>query len=317
MEVMKKNNSFGGAHLTIAKFEVFNTIIELGSLTKAAEALHMTQSGVSHAISSLESELGFPLLTRGRSGISLTGDGERILKHIRDILQKNEQIKQEAAIIKGLEVGTVRIGTFPSVSIQWLPGILKQFQKEHPSIEIKIMEGNYQEVEHWISNGEVDFGFMSLPTMDSFEIIPLKKDRMLCILPEEHPLCQKAAISMEDISKELFIMPKEGCDNDVRRIFKESRVKPMVRFEIAEDQAIIAMVQNGLGISILPEMILVGVAHRVHIRSLENGNYRSLALASMSFKHTSPAAKKLVECIQTWLYLEMEDEAHIGSISGL
>ncbi|KIL35764.1 LysR family transcriptional regulator [Cohnella kolymensis] len=287
--------------MTIAKFEVFNTVIELGSLTKAAEALHLTQSGVSHAIASLETEMGFPLLIRGRSGISLTCDGERILKYIRDILQKNEQIKQEAAIIKGLEIGTVRVGTFPSVSIQWLPGILKEFQAQHPSIEIRLLEGNYDEVERWILNGDVDFGFISLPTAAPFETIPLKKDRMLCIMPQGHALSEKQTIRIEDICEESFIMPKDGCDNDVRRMFREAGVKPNIRFEMALDQAIIAMVANGLGVSILPEMILAGTANHVHMASFDQDSYRSLALASVSFKQMSPASKRFIGCVKAWV----------------
>ncbi|GGF97408.1 LysR family transcriptional regulator [Paenibacillus abyssi] len=287
--------------MSIAKYEIFSTVIEMGSLTKAAETLHLTQSGVSHAISSLESELGFPLLTRSRSGISLTADGQRILKYIREIIQKNEQIKQEANNIKGLESGTIRIGTFPSVSIQWLPGILKQFQMLYPSIAIKLMEGNYLEVEQWISRGEVDFGFISLPTVDSFETIPLKKDRMLCIVAKDHSLSQKTSIKLEEITDELFIMPKDGCDHDVKRIFKENRIEPKIRFEIALDQAIIAMVQNGLGVSILPEMILTGAADQVHMLTIEQESSRSIALASTSFKNSSPASIKFLDCVRKWI----------------
>lgn len=92
-------------------------VVELGSLTKAADALGFTQSGVSHAISSLEEELGFTLLLRGRSGVRLTPNGEQLLKPIREMLNWNEQLKQVAASIHGLETGTVRIGTFTSVSV--------------------------------------------------------------------------------------------------------------------------------------------------------------------------------------------------------
>ena len=126
---MNKFNVKGMIKLSLAKLEIFNTVVELGGLTKAGEALGLTQSAVSHAIASLESEWGFSILNRGRSGIKLTSNGEHVLKYIREMLKWNEEMHQEIANINGLEIGTVRIGTFSSVSAQWLPEILKNFNE--------------------------------------------------------------------------------------------------------------------------------------------------------------------------------------------
>lgn len=290
--------------MTLAKFEVFRTVIELGGLSKAAEALGLTQSAVSHAIASLESDFGFTLLTRGRSGISLTSNGERILLYIREILKWNEQMIQEVANINGIEVGTVRIGTFPSVSIQWLPQIMKQFKQSFPLIEIKLFEGNYDDIEQWIVNGAVDFGFLSLPASKAFEVIPLKKDKMLCILPDTHPLHQQDKIYFEQIKNEMFIMPKSNIDKDVRKILKNNNVTPEIQYEVEEDQAIIAMVQNNLGISILPEMILYRIPNNVCVINLEGDHYRSIGIASTSLKNISPAAGKFIEYVKSWLNVQ-------------
>ena len=104
--------------MSLSKYEIFSTIVEVGSLTKAAEKLNLTQSGVSYSISTLESELGFSLLKRDRSGISLTSNGERILRHVSRILHEEELLRQEVAAIKGFDTGTVRLGTLSSVSMQ-------------------------------------------------------------------------------------------------------------------------------------------------------------------------------------------------------
>lgn len=287
--------------MSLAKFEVFNTIVEVGSLTEASVRLGLTQSAVSHAIASLESEWGFSILSRGRTGIQLTSNGERTLRYIREMLKCNEQLMQEIANINGLETGTVRIGTFSSVSVQWLPEIMKRFTEEHPAIEIKLLEGDYDDIENWISSGAIDFGFVSLPTIKSFAVIPLKKDRMLCVLPEKHPLAKQNKIRLEQIKDEMFILPKKSCDNDVRRILKKSNVTPTIKFELADDQAIISMVQNGMGISILPEMVLYRTPKTVRILNLEGEHYRSIGIAAPSFQHISPAAKKFIVHIQTWV----------------
>lgn len=298
---MNKFHVKGVMKLSLAKFEIFSTVVELGSLTKAGETLGLTQSAVSHAIASLETEWGFSILNRGRSGINLTSNGEHVLRYIREILKWNEEMLQEIANINGLEIGTVRIGTFSSVSIQWLPEIMKSFNEYHPSIEIKLLEGDYDDIEHWISTGIVDFGFVSLPTSKPLEIIPLKKDRMLCILPGEHPLAGQSEVSFEIIKEEKLIMSKKGSDNDLRRILKENNVTPNIKFELADDQAIISMVQNGMGISILPEMVLYRVPNNVRILNLEGENYRTIGIAATSFKTLAPATKKFIEYLRSWL----------------
>lgn len=287
--------------LSLVKFEIFSTVVESGSLKQAAEIHGLTQSAVSHAIASLESEWGFTILIRGRAGIKLTSNGERVLRHIHEMLKWNEQMMQEIANIKGLELGTVRIGTFSSVSVQWLPEILKSFNADLPAIEIKLLEGDYDTLEHWIATGAVDFGFVSLPTSKSFEVIFLKKDRMLCILPDEHRLANQQEVSFADIKEEMLIMSKKGSDNDLKRIFQENNVTPHIKFELADDQAIISMVQNGMGISILPEMVLYRVPKNVRILSLEGEHYRSIGIAAPSFNTISPAAQKFIDYMKAWL----------------
>ena len=288
-------------NLTLTKFEIFNTIVEVGSLTKTAEKLNMTQSGVSYAVSTLEAELGFILLKRDRSGVSLTSNGERILKHVQIILQQEELLRQEAAAIRGVNTGTVRLGTLSSVSMQWLPGILSQFHKTHPQIEVKTYLGCYDEMNDWISNGTVDFGFLSLPTSRSFEVIPLKKDKLVVILPPEHPLRHQKVISFSQLENQPFIMPQWGHDDNIKRSLIESKVKLQIQYELMEEQTILEMVKMGLGISILPELILVNVPENVHVVDLEKPNYRIIGIAALSLKDLSPAARELVDCTQSWL----------------
>ncbi|TQK74829.1 DNA-binding transcriptional LysR family regulator [Brevibacillus sp. AG162] len=287
--------------MSLNKFEVVITVIESGSLTKAGEILGLTQSAVSHAIASLEREFGFSLLTRGRSGISLTSNGERLLPYMRETLRCHERMKQEVFAINGLEVGTVRIGTFTSVSTQWLPGILKRFQDQYPAIEIRLMEGYYDGIESWIQTGEIDFGFVSLPTTEDLECIPLKKDQMYLLVTEEHPLYKEERVHVSRLAEEIFIMPKTGCDNDIQRLLAQYQIEPRIKYEVGDDHAIIAMVQNGLGISILPEMILFRLPANIRMIPLEGEHYRSLGVAATSFSKQSPAAKRFLQFVTDWV----------------
>lgn len=287
--------------MSLHKYEVFTKVLETGSLTKAGEHLGLTQSAVSHAIASLEQEYGLTLMTRGRSGISLTSNGERLYAYMREILRVNEQLMQEVAAIKGIESGTIKLGTFTSVSTQWLPGILKHFQGAYPNIEIKLFEGYYDEIEEWVAAGRVDLGFVSMPTETSIELFPLKKDRMLLLVPADHPLAARELVRVRELAEETFIMPTVGCDNDIQRILKAYDLVPNIKYELGDDHAIIAMVQSGLGITILPEMILFRLPPNIRVIPLEGAHYRTIGIGASSMAELTPAAQRFLTCVQDWV----------------
>jgi DNA-binding transcriptional LysR family regulator len=287
--------------VTFSKYEIFNTVVELGNLTRTAEKLNLTQSGVSYAISTLEAELGVPLLKRNRSGISLTNNGERILVHIQRILKEEERLQQELAAIKRINTGTISIGTLSSVSTQWLPGILACFHTTYPLIEIKTYLGCYDEMSTWISNGTIDFGFTSLPTAKPFDTMPLKKDKLVVLLPPNHPLQDQKIITFDQLSNEYFIMPQWGIDDNIKRTLIENKIALKINYELMDERTIFAMVQLGLGISILPELILVNIPNDIHIVDLEQPTYRILGIAALSLKNKSPATKKFIACMRSWL----------------
>lgn len=156
-----------------------NKTIELGSFTKAARVLNMTQPAVSHAISSIESELGVTILIRDkRQGLLVTDVGNRILVHIREILNGVEKIEQEVAMEKGHEVGTIRIGSFPSASAHFLPKMINHFKEKYPSLEVVLCEGTIKEVEDWLISRVVDIGIVILPNKE-MEVVPLTKEKWL------------------------------------------------------------------------------------------------------------------------------------------
>lgn len=283
--------------MSLNKYQILLKVVEAGSLTRAGEMLNLTQSAVSHAIASLEQELGMNLVIRSRSGVRLTHDGQHLWPYIQQIVQAQAKLKQEVDAIQGLETGTVTIGTFSSVSIHLLPDILESFQARYPLVEIRLQDGHYQEIEGWIADGTVDFGFVHMPAASGLDQTPLHRDRMLGILPPRHALKAAESIALEEIAEEPFIMPAQGCDDDVRALFSGLGLKPKVKFELEDDYAIMAMVQRGLGVSVLPEMIVRGVPYEICVRPLEPAAYRTIGLAALSFKKASPAAAKAMQWI--------------------
>ncbi|WP_377521392.1 LysR family transcriptional regulator [Priestia megaterium] len=285
--------------MSLVKYEILNKIAEVRSFTKAADALALTQSAVSHAITNLETEFGFPLVNRNRSGITLTTEGEAMLLAIRKVLQENEKVHQEAASLLGLAKGTIKIGIFKSVSTKWLPEIIQLMEKNYPEIQIQLKEGDYLEIEQWLLSGEIDCGFINITHSSQFHIISLKKDPLLCVVSNQSALYHQKTVSFKDLEKEPFIMPTYGGYHDIKQLFEEQGVQPEIRFELMDESAILSMITHHLGISILPEMLLDAIPQGLRAIPFQVDSYRSIGLATRY--HLSPAAKKFAETTQAWL----------------
>ena len=287
--------------MAISKYEIFIKVAELGSLTKAAEQLGYTQSGVSHVISGLEDEFGFPLFSRGRGGAKLTPDGERVLPAVRNVVAGEERLRQTAAAIRGLDAGTVRVGAFTSVAVHWLPGMIKAFAQDYPNIEFGLSNGDYHDVEQWLTEGSIDLGFISLPTKLDCRSIPLLEDRLMLVVPKNHRLANLAVCPLSELENESFISLLENSDQDMRKVLLQAGVHPNVRYVTKDDYAMIAMVENGLGVSIMPELLLRGRTANVSVVELENAPTRTIALAIPEVSMESPCASRFADYVQHWV----------------
>ena len=287
--------------MNLNKYEIFCKTADLHSLTKAAAAMGITQSAVSHIIADLEKEFGCPLLVRSRAGTRLTAEGERLLPFLRAVVAAEERLRREAAELHSPKAGVVRIGAFTSVAVHWLPGILKQFQKAWPEVEIRLLNGDYQDVNTWLAEGSVDVGFVTLPTDLGCRTMPLMSDRLLAVLPPEHPLAAKERVNLRDLSGESFISLLEGSNQDARRALEAAGVSPAVRYVTKDDYAIIAMVGQGLGVSIMPELLLRGRTEGVRVSEIDPPMSRTIALAYAAGREPTTAAERFADCVADWV----------------
>lgn len=287
--------------MSISKFETLAKVCELGSLTKAAEALGCTQSAVSHTINSLEEQFGFAILTRSRAGVKLTDDGQRIMPSVRGILNYYEQLNQTVSAIRGLDFGTVRIGAFTSVAVHWLPGVIKEFQQDYPNVDIKLLNGDYHDVEKWLTEGSVDLGFVNLPTSLNCECIALMEDKLLAILPPDHKFASYPKFPLVECETEAFITLLETSNHDANKALSAAGIKPNIKFSTKDDYAIIAMVEQGLGISIMPELLLRGRHDNVAVKELVPPSKRTIGLAIGETSRQSPATRKFADYIIRWV----------------
>lgn len=279
----------------LLKYLAFVKTVDTGSFTKAAESLNYAQSSVSKMVADLEKEWGISLLQRNKKGICLTSSGKELLPYARKILSDFEEIEQKVNAINGIQSGIVRIGTFSSVAINWLPDIFAKFQEDYPEIDYEMLLGDYDEVEKWINEGRVDCGFLRLPTRKNFDVISLKKDEYKAVLPVNHPLAAKEKLDYQDLNGQPFLLLERGGKTEVSELLETNDAHPNIRFITWEDYAIMAMVERGLGIGVLPEMILKRIPYQIAIRSFRNPYFREIALAMKDRTKLTPATEKFVE----------------------
>ena len=281
--------------MSIQKYLAFIRTVEYGSLTKAAQSLDYTQSGISHMINDLEAEWGVSLLERNRSGVRITSDGLKVLPHVQNVCQAYQTLLTEIDNLHGLHSGMIRIGTFSSVATHWLPNIIKSFQRDYPNIEFELLLGDYTEIESWIQERRVDCGFLRLPAKPELESIFLERDRLLVILPEDHPMADLERFPISGLIGEPFMLLEKGAKAEISEIFDRHQIVPNVRFVTWDDYAIMSMVENGLGISILPELILQRTPYRIVKKELETAAYRNIGFVMKDAKAASLAVKRFLE----------------------
>ncbi len=296
--------------MSLSKYEMLMAVVETGSLTKAAKQMGCTQSAISHSLDNVENELGFAILKRSHSGIKLTAEGERILPSVRSLLNSAEQLHQMASAIRGLDSGRVRIGTFTSVAVHWLPAVLKEFQADYPNVEIILMNGDYNDVEQWLIGGNIDIGFVNVPYNLGGECITLIQDRMLAIFPKDSRYASYSRFPVTECEHEPFISLLESSDHDARRALEAAGVKPNVRFYTKDDYAIIAMVEQGLGMSIMPELLLRGRHDNLLTLPLQPDYKRTIGMVIAAGDKAGPATRQFADYVVNFVRENEKESAN-------
>ena len=260
-----------------------------------------TQSGVSHVLKSLENEIGFPLFLRTKQGVHLTRNAERLLPLVHALLADSEKLTQTIHDINGVESGSLVIASFASISIHWLPRIIRRFQQAYPGIAISLMQGGTDDIVGWVSGDQADFGFLSQRNTRGLEWISLYDDPLMAVLPLDYPTPADGCFPIADFQGEDFIISAMGTDYDVHHALDTAGVTPNIKFTSKDDHAIISMIASHLGISILPELVLRGYENQVRIIPLRPACSRDLGIAVKSKGGMSPAAKKFLHLTQQLL----------------
>lgn len=274
------------------KLAALAAAVDQGSFTRAAEQLGYTQSGLTHMMNSLEREIGFSVLLRDRRGVRLTPAGQRIMPMVRQCLAANQALEREIALVNSHQEETVRVASYASIAMHWLPEIIQRFRDNHPDVAVDVQMGSVEEVYHWVQEDKADMCFASWQEWFTLDWTHLRNDPLLVILPPDYDMQGRESLKVQSLQGMDFLMPSPGFYLDIMHALGD--VKPNIRETHVSDSVIISMVEHGLGASILSELVLKGRRDNVVAVPMDPPAARELGIAVRSKKELRPMARRFI-----------------------
>ncbi len=269
------------------RYEIFLKVAELGNITLAAEALSYTQSGVSHAVAAMEREAGCMLFHRSKTGVTLTANGKELLPYIQQLVNRQHALDQAMDSLSNRVSGTLRIGSFTSFTAIHMPGIMQGFEDLYPDVRIELVNGPYMEIEQQIVSGQIDCGFLSGTENGELDFHPLLQDEMFALSAPGHAPSGDASVKLKKLGEYPLISQFRRSDRDVHKIFRAAGVRPHTRFILDDDISVMGMVAQGMGIALMPEMMVRTASFDLVQIPLEPRQFRTIGIASLPSSETT------------------------------
>ncbi len=281
------------------KLEALLMASDLGSFTKAAEVLGYTQSGLTHMMNSLEREIGFPLLDRGRHGVRLTEEGEKLAPLMRELLRADAELREMVTQLSASRSETIRTAAYASLAMHWLPAIVQAFRTENPTVDVDIRMADHVDAPYTLlSQGKMDIIFVSRQEPGPYDWVHLKDDVMYAVLPPDYPTEGRETFPLHAFDGKDFLMPAQGFDKDILRIFDREGVHANILPTVVDDATVVNMVSHGLGISMMTELTLKGRTDRVLTLPVEPAASRELGLAVRSLAEAPDILRRFIDCTE-------------------
>jgi DNA-binding transcriptional LysR family regulator len=285
----------------IRQLRAFVAIAESGTFTAGALRVHVTQAAISMQIRQLETEIGAKVFVRAPRHVILTEAGEQLLRRARHILREHDAALDEIAELAGAERGRLRIGSASAMVLtEQLPSILKELRKQHPAAEISVTSGTSEVLVDQILAGEVDIAFVSLPVdVRGIKTERLSEDQLVAIASPRHKLAKQKTISAYTLAGERLILGERGGNTRrlIDQFFAQAGVSLRVAMELSRQQAIKRMVEEDMGVGIVPLQSVKDEVERGRLIRwwIEGAQINwELGIAQLSNGYDSPIMQKFV-----------------------
>lgn len=274
------------------RYRIVKQIMESRSFTKAAEKLNMTQSAVSHAVGTFENELGFPIFIRNKGGVGLTSEGEALRPYIETLVITEDRLFNEANAINAVEAGTLRVGSFATASSRILPQIMKVYDERYPNIKVELIDSDYEIIKEKLEDGSIDIAVLEEKYIDKdYYKLPYLYDELMVVVPNLPAFQGLKAMSIGSIPDYPFIMPDNDQDTFLKQLLKKYDVAPNIKYRFQLLSTVFAMIEVGLGITIVSETALRTYKFDVLMIPLEPKLYRNVSLVALRPQMSAPVVK--------------------------
>ena len=284
------------------KVQALLAAVDLGSLTSAASELGYTQSGLTHMMNSLETELGLTLLLRGKSGVRLSPAGQELLPELRSLADAAEALDQAAEQLRQRSCSTLRLGAYSSIARHWVPQIMAEYRKVCPDTQVSLIMDGLVELYSAVRDDQLDCIMTSYDESlaQGFGWIPLWEDELVAVLPESFPL-EGDVMPVERFDESQFLMPSQGADTYILPIFAASprKIGPHIITTNLDDESIVSMVEHGLGVSLLSRLVVKGMSYQVKIVPISPKYFRSLGIIVSEKRMHDKNIRRLISCSQS------------------
>jgi len=282
-------------YLNPRHLQAFVSAVELGSMVKASEALHLGQPALSQAISKLESIAGFKLFDRTTRSLALTPAGKVFYEDARSVLEQNQRLLANIHQWSEARIGSVCLMSIPSVAQFLLPGAVRDFAHAHPEVKVDVHDLPDRQLAEQIRLGQGDMAIQTLGFEDeNCQSLPLLTDPLRWVAVQSHPLSTKKNIGPKDIMHETLIVLRKGS------VFREM-MDPLLRealadikvVEVDQPSTLLSMVASGVGIALLPALCCPSDGPVIH-RSWQGGDVsRTIVLTRPQGRALMPASRAL------------------------
>lgn len=281
--------------MNLPVYDIILKIAELKSLSRTAEYFSYSPSRISQILKAAEEELGVTLFHREKSGLVPTMECTVLLPSLLDLLNSEKVFREQLSRLKNIEAGVVRIGSFTSLSCHWLPLRLKAFGQHYPHIQFELKLGDIRQIADWTRDGVIDLGLITDPKAADLQFIPLDEDPFAVILQAGHPLSSQKSVSFSQLQEEEFILLEPEDNDDVEEQMRREGFQPHIRCRVKDDYTVMALVECGLGISILPRLVLNRSPYQICTLELSPPCVRKTGIVLRKTGHVPSATKRLVE----------------------
>ncbi|MFX3619592.1 MAG: LysR family transcriptional regulator [Sporolactobacillus sp.] len=282
------------------QIEYFQIVAKLQHMTRAAEALSISQPALSRSIARLEEELGVSLFERQGRSIILNQYGRVLLKHVNHVLKEIDETKRELKTLMDPEYGEVSLGFLHTLGVNVIPDILRSFQKAHPCTKVKLYQNNNTALLHQLSTGEIDLCLVHHAFNEPHILWEkLWEEELFLMVPSNHPLAVKESISLKEIENEPMISMKPGYElrKIADKLCRKANFAPNITFEGEEVTTLAGLVASGLGIALLPDQKDIDESKVTKVHIHWPSCKRQIGLSWYEDRYMSPAVKQFMKFV--------------------